>query len=687
MHKGCQMSTTRKGGRGYNKPPPGPLTYANINRMKVFSHDANSSAMIERHGPSSEVSQNLGSSFPSPSHLNSREKLVSQVQDCSMSIAAYIQSLNTVCGAAYRLAQCLAQVDIDCGSGDVPDLGLPLSVLLKDTSELWEGIARGVGVSSTSVKNHLLLLLQEAQARQTLEHSESVRKAEITKTIRSVLSTFLNFQCQFSCVIIERFSGILQHVKEENDGLSSPGTDCNTTVNHELHRPNISPASSPHNPRSSPPQKSMQYSLISSQPFPQAMSQHLTIQPQNALLQIAQLSNKGSCHNDGSSAGEESDSRHSSGGSSSALQTPPISSWMFTPPHSSQRSNTLFPELISSRKMDLLNENMLRRWSMECSSTSEDFWRNKNYYLEPFNLMGSRRWSVPETIEYDFPCPDICDPYSCYHCNHFGSFSTGSSSRNPSLPKGNSNRISRESSCTRSPSHSRSITPDQSRRVSTVSNEELQDVIDLLSFPMCDDKHTSSCSLKSPKRDEILSHQKYADHDLESSLLNCTQLNSAGEHLDKNTTKIWSNSTENHLQGALTKNDRFFRGNYTQMSTSLWPPSENVVVLTECGGGNEKTQIIPPWSECDIGESGSKNKPNSVSKALFNMSSLASHIDVMEYQNEDYRSSQDDWPPRVRVSSFRRHSSDAPFLLPYEPQSVNLLKTRSFENISSEEHS
>lgn len=50
MHKGCQMSTTRKGGRGYNKPPPGPLTYANINRMKVFSHDANSSAMIDRHG-------------------------------------------------------------------------------------------------------------------------------------------------------------------------------------------------------------------------------------------------------------------------------------------------------------------------------------------------------------------------------------------------------------------------------------------------------------------------------------------------------------------------------------------------------------------------------------------------------------------------------------------------------------
>lgn len=58
-------------------------------------------------------------------------------------------------------------------------------MLLKDTSELWEGIARGVGVSSTNVKNHLLLLLQEAQTRQTLEHSESVRKAEITKVTKN----------------------------------------------------------------------------------------------------------------------------------------------------------------------------------------------------------------------------------------------------------------------------------------------------------------------------------------------------------------------------------------------------------------------------------------------------------------------------------------------------------------------
>lgn len=64
-------------------------------------------------------------------------------------------------------------------------------MLLKDTSELWEGIARGVGVSSTSVKNHLLLLLQEAQARQTLEHSESVRKAEITKVTIFVFNVSL----------------------------------------------------------------------------------------------------------------------------------------------------------------------------------------------------------------------------------------------------------------------------------------------------------------------------------------------------------------------------------------------------------------------------------------------------------------------------------------------------------------
>ena len=50
--------------------------------------------------------------------------------------------------------------------------------------------------------------------------------------------------------------------------------------------------------------------------------------------------------------------------------------------------------------------------------------------------------------------------------------------------RGNLHVPSRDSSTTRSPSHSRSVTPDAGRGTSFLSTEELQEVIDLLSVPL-----------------------------------------------------------------------------------------------------------------------------------------------------------------------------------------------------------
>lgn len=62
------------------------------------------------------------------------------------------QSLNTVCGTACRLSQCLAQAS----GGEAA----------REAAEGWEWVARAVGVASAAVKTQSMVLLQDAQSRQ-----------------------------------------------------------------------------------------------------------------------------------------------------------------------------------------------------------------------------------------------------------------------------------------------------------------------------------------------------------------------------------------------------------------------------------------------------------------------------------------------------------------------------------------
>lgn len=87
------------------------------------------------------------------------------------------QSLNTVCGTACRLSQCLAQ---SCGDEAGPGL-------VREVAEAWEGVARSVGVASASVKNQMLVLVQEAQSsRQDPTASQADRRADLQRVSHSL---------------------------------------------------------------------------------------------------------------------------------------------------------------------------------------------------------------------------------------------------------------------------------------------------------------------------------------------------------------------------------------------------------------------------------------------------------------------------------------------------------------------
>ncbi|CAL4094198.1 unnamed protein product, partial [Meganyctiphanes norvegica] len=158
-------------------------------------------------------------SLPGSREKSPNPQGLGDLHDCSMCLSAYIQSLNTVCGTACRLSQCLAQVWTETAVGDVR--GNPV----REAADAWEGVARAVGVASAAIKTQMFVLLQEVQARQDL--SGEARRQEINKISQAMLGAFLNLQFQFSAVIIERFSLILQNLREDNYTCTSvPPTSC-----------------------------------------------------------------------------------------------------------------------------------------------------------------------------------------------------------------------------------------------------------------------------------------------------------------------------------------------------------------------------------------------------------------------------------------------------------------------------
>uniref|UniRef100_A0A6A7G6R5 Mucin-5AC-like n=1 Tax=Hirondellea gigas TaxID=1518452 RepID=A0A6A7G6R5_9CRUS len=214
---------------GYNKPPPAPAPAGGS-----FSHTAQARARGRNHGSMGDAAAvsaveraankdkyNSSSGGLSCSMPSNREKSpnpgagasIPDLHDCSMCLAAYIQSLNTVCGSASRLSQCLASLSGHNQQQQQQYSGPASNTYqhIKEACEGWEGLTRAVGVASAAVKSHMLALLQDAAKLSSAsntgqeEQSEAVRKLHMDKLVASLCTSFLSLQCQFSGAVLETF--------------------------------------------------------------------------------------------------------------------------------------------------------------------------------------------------------------------------------------------------------------------------------------------------------------------------------------------------------------------------------------------------------------------------------------------------------------------------------------------------
>ncbi|KAK7075802.1 hypothetical protein SK128_016526, partial [Halocaridina rubra] len=487
---------------GFSKPPPVPLTHGSSGRIRLHTPEVNGSLGKDRYGSPRERSPSLVASLPlSPSHPSSREKSPNpasqDLHDCSMCLSAYIQSLNTVCGTACRLSQCLAQVSAESGYGEtyINPSQAASSQPVREAADAWESVARAVGVASAAVKTQMLVLLQEVQTRPDL--SDPVRRQEIHRVTQAMLSAFLGLQYQFSAVVIERFTTILQSLRDESQCMPSQ-TPGNIYIN-----------------KSSSTGLPSHYSDFSQQ-IPMSSQYVSQMQGQHSWLpgQQAQVGLKGAQTVpllESPVKEEKSRSRHPSGGHSRHSSTAPgwsnSGSGVGCPSSGSYSSNSnygsslslsvnsgntlspgscygLFPYVNGGAISGWPNDAISRRWSM--GGPSADNWE-RNSSLGPFTLIANRRWSVPEASEHDASAmseaDSMMDLYSSSGFQGDWSGTIGGSSASWGS-RGVLHVPSRDSSVTRSPSHSRSVTPDPGRQPSFISNEELQEVIDLLSLPL-----------------------------------------------------------------------------------------------------------------------------------------------------------------------------------------------------------
>ena len=53
--------------------------------------------------------------------------------------------------------------------------------LLKESAEIWENIARMIGITSTGVKSQMIQLLQDVQKRCSFDHDDQNQRQEVGK--------------------------------------------------------------------------------------------------------------------------------------------------------------------------------------------------------------------------------------------------------------------------------------------------------------------------------------------------------------------------------------------------------------------------------------------------------------------------------------------------------------------------
>ncbi|KAG7164649.1 hypothetical protein Hamer_G005038 [Homarus americanus] len=495
------------GAGGFSKPPPAPLTHGGSGRVRLHTPEVNGTLGKDRFGSPRERSPSLVSSLPlSPSHPSSREKSPNpasqDLHDCSMCLSAYIQSLNTVCGTACRLSQCLAQVSSESGFVDsYANAGQGAPQPVREAADAWEGVARAVGVASAAVKTQMLMLLQEVQSRQDM--SENTRRQEINRVTQAMLSAFLGLQYQFSAVVIERFTGILQALRDDSQCVASqnpPGLQmnkqCHSSIPISNHVTDVSQLS------------------VSSQYVPQLPGQPAWLpgQPQQqggikGVPAAPLLESPGKEDKPRSRHPSGGHSRHSSAAPGwsnpgSSVACPSTTNYGSNSNYGSSLSlsmnsgNTLSPGTcyglfshLNGGGSGWHSDAISRRWSM--GGPSAEGWE-RNSSLGPFSLIANRRWSVPEASEHDVSTMSEADSVTDFYgsCGLHGEWNGTIGGSTSWGSRVGLHVPSRDSSVTRSPSHSRSVTPDPGRQGSFISNEELQDVIDLLSLPLTTDANT-----------------------------------------------------------------------------------------------------------------------------------------------------------------------------------------------------
>ena len=186
--------------------------------------------------PRSSLSSSISPSTSSGS-INSAKAGLSE---CLGAWLNYLNSLNNLCASGYRLSQTIANLDqwlyVEQPAGTVPPMTASLSA--------WDDLARASAVATSTVKSHVVAVLQEfvTQPLSTMDQEvEAPRVREHNQgIITEVGQTMINLQHQFCVASYDSFAHLMfaqqqqQQIQmlEANEGYPSLHGRSRTTSPH-----------------------------------------------------------------------------------------------------------------------------------------------------------------------------------------------------------------------------------------------------------------------------------------------------------------------------------------------------------------------------------------------------------------------------------------------------------------------
>lgn len=318
----------------------------------------------------------------------------------------------------------------------------------------------------------------------------------IFQVAQAMLSAFLGLQYQFSAVVIERFTAILQALRDDSQsygcqsmtsqglpsqgvpsqgissqapmGLPMGGKTCQGPLPGQVGEPQQLPVSSQYVPQVAgqpswppsgsqpPPPPSLPPGLKGVQPVPLLESPGKEDKPRSRHPSGGHSRHSPAApgwSNPGSAVGVPNNTSYNSNSNyASSLSLSMNSSNTLSP----GSCYGLFSHMNGGGGAGWHTDAISRRWSMGGPST--EGWERSSS-LGPFSLIANRRWSVPEASEHDVSNMSEADSMNDFYGlqgDWSGTIGCGSTSWGS---RGVLQLPSRDSSVTRSPSHSRSVTP------------------------------------------------------------------------------------------------------------------------------------------------------------------------------------------------------------------------------------